>query len=60
MELLSADEAREALEKSGALAVPNVNTLKNSPLKKVYSGKKADGSLWKVHRETEDGFIVEC
>lgn len=59
MDLLSAEEARAIAANAGATALPSEQTLKSSALGKVFSGKKPDGSIWKIWRETEDGFRVE-
>jgi hypothetical protein len=59
MDLLSPDEAREAVEKSGATALPSAKTLKECAVGKVFSGRKPDGTIWKITRQTEDGFVVE-
>jgi hypothetical protein len=58
MALLSADEARDAVLKSGVTVVPNVNTLEQALAGKMFTGKKPDGTIWKIHKETEDGFSV--
>ena len=59
MELLSAEEAREAVLKNGATAVPSEKTLQQSTLAKVFSGRLPDGRIWKIRRQTEDAFVVE-
>lgn len=60
MDLLSAEEAREAVRNTGVTVLPSEKTLKEAPMGKVFSGKKPDGSVWKIYRKTEDGFIAEC
>lgn len=57
---LSADEARDAVLKSGVTAVPGVKTLQQAAFGKVFSGRKPDGSIWKITKVNEDEYTAEC
>ena len=60
MDLLSADEARDMLLKSGITAVPGEKALREARKNKVFSGKKEDGTLWTLTKTDEGCFSVKC
>ncbi len=56
---LSAEEALEALRAKGVTVMPGLKTLEQAAHGKVFSGRKEDGTLWKVCKVNDDRFIVD-
>lgn len=52
--------ALELLTGAGALVLPKKKTLEAAAFGKVWSGKKADGSLWTLTKNAPDDFVCTC
>jgi len=55
----SAEEARALLLENGVTAPPGLKVLADAAFLKVFSGRKADGVLWKITKVEDDRFTVE-
>jgi hypothetical protein len=52
--------AFEMLQAAGACVLPKEETVRNGRVSKVWSGKKADGTLWTLKKMTLDQYRVTC
>ncbi len=52
--------ARAKLKAAGALVLPRASTVDQSAPGKVWSGKKADGTLWTLTKNGQDDYTCTC
>ena len=54
------DRALAELKTAGAMVLPRKKTVEDAGMGKVWSGKKADGSLWTLTKHAQDSYTCRC
>jgi hypothetical protein len=54
------EEALAELTAAGALVLPRKSTVEAAGMGKVWSGKKADGTLWTLTKKSPESFVCTC